>query len=81
MSDDLTPGQKSYRRGLQVMDEEADLFAVELLMPKALLLEDIRKLGGIDIETDHRIESLAKRYRVSLQLMTMRLGQLLLGGR
>lgn len=59
-----------------VMEREANAFAMELLMPEKFLRADIKKLGGIDIESDKRIAKLAKRYRVSEQLMSFRLAQL-----
>lgn len=61
---------------------EANLFAVELLMPEPWLRRDCRMMFDIakgqrgprfDIEYDPRIEQLADRYQVSVQLMTIRL--------
>ena len=59
------------------MDEEANAFAMELLMPEAWLRRDVAKMGGIDIEDDKKVKKLAERYRVSVQAMTLRLGQIL----
>lgn len=59
-----------------VMEAEANAFAMELLMPAAWLMEDIRKMGGIDIEDDKKITTLARRYKVSPSVMALRLGQL-----
>jgi Zn-dependent peptidase ImmA (M78 family) len=58
-------------------DREANAFAMALLMPEDWLLDDIDELGGIDVESDEKIKRLAKRYHVSEQMMTLRIGQLL----
>jgi Zn-dependent peptidase ImmA (M78 family) len=59
----------------QEMEEEANLFAIELLMP-AFMLE--RDLAGkaLDVESDKLVDELAGRYKVSKQLMVMRLAML-----
>lgn len=56
-------------------EAEANAFAIELLMPREILLKDIAKMApkGIDLESDPVIAKLAKRYQVSEQLMTVRL--------
>ena len=56
-------------------DQEANAFAVELLMPAALLMEDIQD-AIIDYESDNHIIRLAERYKVSLQTMLLRLTSL-----
>lgn len=62
-----------------VIEAEANRFAVSLLMPADMVRLEVRKLGGIDIEDDRKkIAGLARKFGVSVQLMTMRLGQLLL---
>jgi len=58
------------------MESEANAFAMELLIPAEWLMEDVRKMGGVDIEDDASVAALAKRYRVSRSVMTLRLGQL-----
>lgn len=58
------------------MEAEANAFALELLMPEHLLRADIARMGGIDLAEDGAIEKLAKRYRVPLAAMAMRLSQL-----
>ena len=65
---------------LQRESFSADLFAMELLMPRAFLLADIEKMGGVDIEDDAAMTKLAKRYKVSITIMAIRLGQLLARG-
>lgn len=59
------------------MDREATAFALELLVPREWLLEDITKLGAFDIEDEWKLKKLAARYRVSVPVMTFRLGQVL----
>lgn len=57
-----------------VMEEEANAFAMALLMPAAWLKKDVEKIrkerGGLDEE---HVEWLAKRYQVSIVMMTLRL--------
>ncbi len=63
-----------------IEEREANLFAMELLMPRAFLVADIEKMGGVDIEDDAAMTKLAKRYKVSITIMAIRLGQLLARG-
>ena len=58
------------------MEVEANAFAMELLMPSEWLRADIERMGGIDIEDDKKLMKLAKKYRVSLQVMAIRIGEL-----
>jgi len=59
------------------MEEEANAFALELLMPSALLRADIAKMGGVDLTDDNAVERLAKRYRVPVAAMVMQLATVL----
>lgn len=59
------------------MQREANAFALELLVPTLFLRLDLEKLGGVDIEDERAVERLARRYKVSRQVMTLRLGQML----
>lgn len=59
------------------MQEEANAFAMELLMPTDWLRADLAKMGGVDIENGAAVERLAKRYRVSNSIMAIRIGQLI----
>jgi Zn-dependent peptidase ImmA (M78 family) len=54
---------------------QANRFAAELLMPRGMLIEDL-KTQQIDYENEEALGELAKRYRVSLQAMTFRLANL-----
>ena len=61
---------------LQDMNDEANAFAMELLMPEHLLRADLQRIGGVDIEDDRTLNRLAKKYRVSMPVMAMRLMEL-----
>ena len=61
-----------------LMEKEANLFAMELLMPEKFLREDVGP-DGIDIFDDAAINQLARRYKVPTAAMTARLVQLHLG--
>lgn len=60
----------------QRMEAAANAFAFELLMPEEWLRRDIGP-GGVDIEDEKRVAALAKKYRVSVSVMTLRIGQLM----
>lgn len=55
---------------------EANRFAAELLMPQKFLESDIQSMGKIHADDETAINSLAKRYGVSKQSMTIRLSSL-----
>lgn len=59
------------------IEREANEFAMHLLVPTEFLKRDLKALGGIDIEDDLQITQLAKKYKVSVQIMTLRIAQLL----
>ena len=54
---------------------EANAFAAELLMPEALLRQDL-KLGSIDALDEVAVRRLARKYGVSGQAVTIRLSEL-----
>lgn len=58
------------------MNREANAFAFELLMPEDLVRAEVARMGGIDIENDEKLMKLAKKFKVSLQVAAIRLGQL-----
>lgn len=64
--------EKKYLNRFHRMEEEADEFAAELLMPEFLLKNDYHNPG--------EIEELAKKYEVSQQAMTIQLINLKLLG-
>jgi Zn-dependent peptidase ImmA (M78 family) len=59
------------------IEAEANSFAMELLMPTEFLLRDLKQMGGIDLADDVQITKLAKKYRVAISLMAIRIGQIL----
>lgn len=73
---DLYDGEQA-----RVDDIEANIFAVELLMPWEWICRDVDALlegEGFDIESDPNVAVLAERYRVSEQVMTLRIAQVLM---
>lgn len=62
-------------QGLDLDEIEANGFAAELLMPTKMLERDLHVLE-LDYEDDELTRHLADRYKVSLQAMAIRLGDL-----
>lgn len=59
------------------IEAEANAFAMELLMPTQFLLADLKQMDGVDLADDVQVAKLAKKYRVAVSLMAIRIGQLL----
>lgn len=59
-------------QGVDPFEREANAFASEFLMPSDFLASILGD-GGLDIEDDERIETLARRFRVSAAAMRFRL--------
>lgn len=58
------------------LEREANAFAAAILMPRSLLLKEI-KLRNFDLaESDESLNKLAKKFRVSVQAMSFRLANL-----
>ena len=58
-------------------EREANAFAAELLMPTIFLERDVKSLGeGLSLSDDTAIRRLANSYGVSLQALSIRLGNL-----
>lgn len=57
-------------------EAEANYFAMCLLMPEQFVRDEIKKIGKIDAVDGTGIEKLARKFRVSVPLMTLRIGQL-----
>lgn len=57
-------------------EAEANLFAIELLMPRDLMIVELQKLKPMDISDDRgfdeRINKLARKFRVPKAMMTQR---------
>lgn len=68
-----SPGSST---GEDVEEIESNAFAAALLMPEAFLKKDMHNLV-LDIDDPAHIQTLAKRYQVSAQAMTLRLVNLL----
>ncbi|NNW55469.1 MULTISPECIES: ImmA/IrrE family metallo-endopeptidase [unclassified Roseobacter] len=58
-----------------LMEKEANLFAMELMMPEKFLREDIGP-DGVDVFDDAAINKLARKYKVPASVMAARLVQL-----
>jgi Zn-dependent peptidase ImmA (M78 family) len=67
---------KTSSEGTDIEEQEANLFAAEMLMPESFLEEDIKTIDVVDLEDEEVIANLAKRYQVSTQAMTVRLSYL-----
>lgn len=62
-------------KGFDQKEIQANRFAAELLVPKDLLLAEIS--GRIvDVEDDALVAELARRFEVSAQMMSIRIGDL-----
>jgi len=61
--------------GFDPKEIEANSFAAELLVPRAMLLEQLQNVV-VDVEDDRLIKHLAKRFQVSEQMMSFRIGEL-----
>jgi Zn-dependent peptidase ImmA (M78 family) len=58
-------------------EDEANLFAMYLLMPEEFVRREVSKMKDeIDLESGKQIAELAKKFQVSVPLMTIRLGQI-----
>jgi Zn-dependent peptidase ImmA (M78 family) len=66
---------EGYHPAPSTEEVEANAFAAELLMPEALLREDLR-LGSIDALDEVAVRRLGRKYGVSAQAVTIRLAEL-----
>jgi|SRR5690625_1366218 len=57
------------------MEREANGFAAALLMPKKLIIEEIKKIN-FDIADENSLNILSKKFKVSTQAMSFRLANL-----
>ena len=67
--------------GSDVEENEANYFAMCLLMPESFVRAEVAKMGGFDIENDRDMAKLARKFGVSSTLMATRIGQLRWGKR
>ena len=65
------------KKRIEQEEREANYFAMCLLIPEAMLRADLAEMfpGGVDV-VNNDIERLADRYKVSRELMTLRLADL-----
>lgn len=61
-------------------EREANQFAMELLMPEEFMKAEMAKIGPFDIENEQAIKKLANKFKVSIPVITLRIGQLLTRG-
>ena len=66
-----------YARENEIMNKEANYFAMCLLMPEQFLRKD---MVGIDLTDDVAVGRLAKKYKVPAATMAFRIGQLMANG-
>jgi len=64
------------KEGTDLKEIQANAFAAELLMPEEVLREKLIAMGGINIEDEKALESLAKDFKVSKTAITVRLSSL-----
>jgi Zn-dependent peptidase ImmA (M78 family) len=62
--------------GTVLHEMEANFFAAELLMPSSFLEEDVSAERGRGLGEDYVVTTLARKYKVSQQAMTIRLTSL-----
>lgn len=58
------------------MDQEANYFAMCLLMPRDLMQKELDKLGELDLCDDAAITQLARKFGVSMGMMALRIHQI-----
>ena len=64
-------------QGVDITEKEANLFAAEILMPASFLAKDLKGLGGLDLLDDEdSLKKIARKYKVSVQALTIRLSYL-----
>lgn len=58
-----------------LMDKEANIFAMELLMPRKMVKEYVQEYcgGSIDLNDDIEVRKIANRFNVDVAIMTARL--------
>jgi Zn-dependent peptidase ImmA (M78 family) len=57
-------------------DAEANLFAMELLMPEQFVRKEVSKIKGFDILEDNHMKQLANKFKVPTSIMAIRFGQI-----
>jgi Zn-dependent peptidase ImmA (M78 family) len=62
--------------GFDMKEIEANRFAAELLVPRAMLIEELHG-RTVDLEDDELLGELAEAFGVSKQMIAIRVGELL----
>lgn len=65
-----------YAEDTVVIEREANVFALTILMPTDQLRGDVAKMGGYDLHDLPALKKLALRYKVDPMVMAFRLGML-----
>jgi Zn-dependent peptidase ImmA (M78 family) len=60
-------------KGVDSLEIEANAFAAELLMPQQMLVDSLRKRGGLDLDDLRAVQGLAKEFDVSTQALIIRI--------
>lgn len=60
----------------QKLDHQANEFALALLMPRDQFLDEIKKLGGLDLTDDTNLKLLCKTFGVTATAVAYRLRML-----
>lgn len=55
------------------MEDEANVFAMEMLMPTKFLIKEIRAIGGVSIDDDEKMDRLARKFKVQQQILAVRI--------
>ena len=63
-------------KGTDIDEKEANLFAAELLMPRAFVEKDLVETGAVDLSDEGVIKKLAEKYAVSPHAFAFRLAYL-----
>jgi len=63
-------------KGTDIDEKEANLFAAELLMPKAFVDRDVADIQAVDLTDENTIKTLAEKYQVSTHAFAFRLAYL-----
>lgn len=58
------------------IEHEANIFALFLLMPRDILMDELIKLNGIDLSDGKDLQLICKKFQVSLTALAVRLALL-----
>lgn len=72
----MNVSNKIWKEEQKRMDYEANVFAVLLLMPKEILLKEIKKMKGLDLTNDKNFKTLCKKFEVTATALAFRLSLL-----